>query len=196
MVSFIGKLFVVLLTVACLVFGTFAVMIYATHQDWRGMVDNATEAPGKPLGLRPQLEKLEQQNRDLSNELSLINEEISAAKKARQERLSELEHARVGHEQKLADFLKQRADLAQIAEDQGKKMQELQKTIVDKKALLKKIQDDRDAALAARDAAFNKARQQTVEVNFSQVELDRLKTRSEPLSKQLEKLKEITAGAP
>lgn len=196
MVSFIGKLFVVLLTVACLVFGTFAVMIYATHQDWRGMVDNANEAPGKPLGLRPQLEKLEQENRDLSNELSLVQEEINAAKKARQERLSELENARVGHEQKLADFLKQRADLAQVAEDQGKKMQELQKTITDKKAELKKIQDDRDAAIAAREAAFNKARTQTVELNFSQVELDRLKARSEPLSKQLEKLKEITAAAP
>jgi chromosome segregation ATPase len=191
-----GKIIVVMITAMSIIFGTFALTLYVTHQDWRGMVDNAKEEPGKPLGLRTQLATLDEQNKKLNDELAVILADIAAAKKNKLDRLTELEAARAAHQKKLDDFTKKRADLTQVASDQGKKMRDIQAKIDEKRAELKKLRDETDATKAARIEAFAKAAKQTAEANQAQTEMDRLKARSEPLADQLTKLKQVLSSAP
>lgn len=191
-----GKIIVVMITVMSLVFGTFALNLYVTHQDWRGMVENTKEEPGKPMGLRNQLATLDEQNKKLNDELGVILADIAAAKKNKLDRLTELEAARATQQKKLDDFTKKRADLNQVASEQGEKMKAVQAKIDEKRAELKKLRDETEATKTARIEAFAKAAKNTVEVNQAQVEMDRLKARSVPLSEQLDKLKKVLSSAP
>ncbi len=191
-----GKIIVVMITAMSIIFGTFALTLYVTHQDWRGLVDNTKEEPGKPLGLRPQLTTLEEQNKKLGDELGVIKADIDAAKKNKLDRLTELEFARAAQQKKLDDFAKKRADLNEVASQQAEKMKTVQATIDEKRAELKKLREETEATKAARIASFDKAAKTTVEVNQAQVELDRLKTRSIPLEDQLTRLKKVISSAP
>jgi chromosome segregation ATPase len=195
-VDVLGKVVVVLITAMSVVFGTFALNLYVTHQDWRGMVDNAKEEPGKPLGLRSQFTTLEEENKKLSTELDVLNVDIANARKARLDRLTELEAHRAVLQKKLDDFAKKRSDLNEVASEQGKKMKTVQDTINEKRDELKKVREETEAAKTARIEAFNKAAKVTVEVNQTQVEMDRLKARAIPLADQLKKLKEVVSSAP
>ena len=103
MINLIGKILMVLITVMSLLFMSFAVAIYMTHEDWRGAVLRpATEVgPGKPLGLRSQLEQENAKNEQLTAELDSFKKQVQIETADREQRLAKLEHARVERAQEL-----------------------------------------------------------------------------------------------
>ena len=75
--NLVGKIFVVLITVMSFVFMAFALSVYATHQNWRLAVENPESevAPGKPLGLKFQLEAANKRKTELQDELDKLKKQ-------------------------------------------------------------------------------------------------------------------------
>jgi chromosome segregation ATPase len=90
-VNLVGKIFTVLIFVLSLAFMTLAVMVYATHRNWQTVVENAKPSLDVPLGLKPQLQDLQNQKTALTDELDRTKEEIKLELAARVDLLAKLE---------------------------------------------------------------------------------------------------------
>ena len=53
--TFFGHILIVLILITSIIFAGLALTVYNTHQHWQEIVELASPAPGKPLGLRHQL---------------------------------------------------------------------------------------------------------------------------------------------
>ena len=91
--NLIGKIFIVLILVMCVLWMGFAVAVYATHTNWRDVVMNPEDkvTREKPLGLRFQLEASKQRNQELKDELEKVLGELAAEKAAKRQALTKLE---------------------------------------------------------------------------------------------------------
>ena len=86
--TFLGKIFTVLIFVMSLVFMAFAVAVSATHKNWKVLVTNDT--PGS-LGLVQQLQIAERNNKDLDVELGRLKAKLAAEEAARRSAISVLQ---------------------------------------------------------------------------------------------------------
>src|SRR5687767_4905979 len=89
--NLLGKIFTVLIFIMSLVFMSFAVAVYATHTNWKELVTNTEASPGKPLGLKRQLEQLTEQKRDLERQIELVKNALAKEKAARTSALAAAE---------------------------------------------------------------------------------------------------------
>ncbi len=91
--NLVGKIFIVLIFVLSLVFMSFVVAVYATHTNWRDVVMRTREeaGPGKPLGLKHQLEDKEQRVQELQDRLDTLTKALEAEKLAAQQTVAKLE---------------------------------------------------------------------------------------------------------
>ena len=56
--TFIGKIFTVLIFIMSIVFMSLSLVVFATHKNWKLVATNATPSATQPLGLKQQLEQL------------------------------------------------------------------------------------------------------------------------------------------
>src|SRR5437016_2672368 len=70
--NLIGKIFIALIFLMSLVFMSFALAVYKTHQNWRAVVERS------PDGLKYKLQEAEKTNLDLKNEYEQKNGEEKA----------------------------------------------------------------------------------------------------------------------
>ena len=92
--NLVGKIFTVLLLVMSLVFMSFAVAVYATHKNWRKVVDNPKELATRehPLGLKQQLADEEVRNEELKELRDELKTELKTQEAAKREALTKLEN--------------------------------------------------------------------------------------------------------
>ena len=76
--NLVGKIFVVVIFVMSLVFMTLAMMVYAMHKNWRDVVVNEKEEPGKPLGLSRRLQDEQAHNKALADQLDKLKQQVEA----------------------------------------------------------------------------------------------------------------------
>ncbi|MBL9094072.1 MAG: hypothetical protein JNL96_22835 [Planctomycetaceae bacterium] len=100
-----GKILVALNLVMSLVFMSFAVAVYSTHQNWRDVVqrpkDQASE-PTKPVGLVYQVEDLMLKNDQLVKKIESLRAEIAQEARLKNVRLALLETQKVELEKQIA----------------------------------------------------------------------------------------------
>ena len=91
--NLVGKIFIVLIFVMSLVFMSFVVAVYATHQNWREVVlrPESEVKPGMELGLKFQLEGARERNQQLKDQLEKLTEELAFEKAAKRQALTKLE---------------------------------------------------------------------------------------------------------
>jgi len=85
--NWLGKVFVVLILIMSLVFMGLAMAVYATHKNWKEVIDG-------PNGLKAQLEQENQENEQLKQLHNRREQELTAEKDAAERRLSQLESER------------------------------------------------------------------------------------------------------
>ena len=85
--TFLGKIFTVLIMVMSIVFMTFAVMLFATHTNWK---EAALGGPGKP-GLKTKLQEQLAVNKQLYQEIDTIKAELAREQGARKMALQVLQ---------------------------------------------------------------------------------------------------------
>jgi chemotaxis protein histidine kinase CheA len=90
--NWLGKVFVVLILIMSLVFMGLAMAVYATHKNWKAVIEGA---PGSP-GLRARLEQAQQENQQLISQHNRKVEELEADKEAAEQQVRKLESERTG----------------------------------------------------------------------------------------------------
>ena len=187
--DFAGKTLVILLTAACVMFMAWTVGIYATHQPWNKMVTENT--PGKPLGLAAQLDKERAENQVKKDRLLGLQGAITAETQARRIRVTQLEQERVALDKKLQDLLRKRKELNEASQMAADMLKQTEVAVLEKRATLKGLQEERDNELEARKQNLDKAVRVTADITELNIELSRVETRFLQLSEQLKKLQEV-----
>lgn len=89
--TLVGKIFTVLIFVMSIVFMSFAVMVFATHKNWKEYADNAAPGPGQKLGLKQQYEQLEQLKKQADAQLTTLKNELAEEQASRKQALAALQ---------------------------------------------------------------------------------------------------------
>ena len=90
--NLVGKIFVFLIFCMSVVFMSFAVMIYATHKNWRQEVLRTEIGPrGEKIGWKKQLEDAQQKNVELQSQKNELQGEIATQEAAKRQEIAKLE---------------------------------------------------------------------------------------------------------
>src|SRR5688572_5433334 len=118
--TLVGKIFTVLIFVMSIVFMSFAVMVFATHRNWKEYATNTDTAGGKKLGLESQLTQAKQQKADADAQIQKLKDELKVESAARTQILAALHTRALQAEGQLAtteaELRKKETDLTQVAE--------------------------------------------------------------------------------
>src|SRR5262245_13771687 len=90
--NWLGKVFVVIILLASMMFMLLAMMVYATHKNWREVIEGKD---GKG-GLQGQLTTAKAENEQLKGEFLRKEEELKAEVEAQNRQVRKLEAERVG----------------------------------------------------------------------------------------------------
>jgi hypothetical protein len=180
--TLIGKIFTVLILVMSLVFMSFAVMVFATHKNWKEVATSATPAKGTgQIGLKQQLEQAFIAKRSLEVELENLKGQLAEHQAARRQALAVLQ---TQVQQALADLTKTQDELAKLQTDHTAAIQKLavaeanlEKTIVDNTALrsdiltIQKDRDDKYARVVALSDNVNQAQTKLAQLDERKAQL-------------------------
>ena len=191
--TLVGKIFTVLIFVMTIVFMSFAVMVFATHKNWKDLATNATPAPGKPLGLEQQLAQMKQQKADAEIQVQKLRDELKMESAARAQaigalttRLVKAEGELSQKQAELATVLTNHTQVAEAAKQAQSRLEALEKEIagirtdlrttqkdLDSKVLeVVKLTDDLNQAIALRDTEKEKNTQAVLQLAQMKMVMD------------------------
>lgn len=184
--NLVGKIFTVLIFVMSLVFASFAVIVYATHKNWREIVLRPAEQVGvdKPLGLKWQLDQARGRAQELKDQLGAAEMALTKEKLAHQSNLNKL-----GLEVKNlkeANAREQQRN-TQLTEEKNKATEALAAIEARNGALLTETTDLRDkwrGAVRERDEKHDQLVQRTDLMIQAESELNRLKEKMARVTEQ------------
>ena len=183
--NLIGKIFTILIFVMCLVFMSFAVMVYDTHKNWRLEVDNPKATPEHPEGLTQLLTKEKTVNEKLKQENKEVNDELVAKKKELERTIGKLETQKSDLEKTQA---KDEADLRGALQAQTASAEAMKKTEVDAANIRSQneaLQASLEKAKADRDENFKRVVDLTDKLHGIENEKNQLSQRMSELSAEL-----------
>lgn len=161
--TFIGKIFTVLIFIMSIVFMSLALMVFATHKNWKLVATNATPTATTPLGLKQQLEQRQNEIKRLRDEKGKLDELIAAERAARTYAIASLTTKLAQLEGQLRQKEGELTNLQGAHTEQTTALQTLENN---NKALIEEVATLRDGIKAAqqdRDMQFNKVVQLTDE---------------------------------
>lgn len=155
--TLLGKIFTVLILIMSVLFMGFSVVVYATHRNWKMLVDNPTPTEKfNKLGLKQQLEQKVAENESLKLERTKLKSSLAAEQAARRHVLGGLETKLAETERLLADKEKQRSDLDAIATESAAALKTAQITVDGLRKEVAGLRDEIRVAQADRDTQFEK----------------------------------------
>ena len=176
--NWLGKVFVVLILIMSLIFMGLAMAVYATHRNWREVVEG-------PNGLRRQLDEARQANEELKSEHNRRVEDLTREKEAAEQQLAKLETERVA----LADNnVRIQTELDQLRQQQREHIAAVAYTQSLNEGLTKEATGLRQQIRTeqqARDTAFAKTLEATEAVHQLTGQYETARERSEQLTKQV-----------
>ena len=183
-----------LIFVLSLFFMGLTVAVYATHKNWKKVVDNPTPnaARSEKLGLSQQLSQERTRNQELQDQKTRLEEDFEKQQLARQQKLSKLEteydvldREHTTLQQKQAKLIQQVREATGLVNANETRMKEQDQEI-------KALRADKLKAEQDRDAQFKRVLQLTDEQHQRVNELKRLKRREESLGADLAKVLQVT----
>jgi hypothetical protein len=186
--NLVGKIFVVVIFVLCLVFMALVLSVYTAQRNWRDVV--MQDAPGKEPGLKSQLEKAKHDNEELTDTKAKLQKEYDTERAAKQQALSKLltELEIVKKERKSLEA--GRADLQKDRRDAVAAMNATQKNATDYRQELERQRKDLADAQKDRDAHFKRVVELTDLLNQAVNDKEQLRKRTAELAKDLAKADE------
>jgi hypothetical protein len=176
--NWLGKVFVVLILIMSLIFMGLSMAVYATHKNWREVIEG-------PNGLRQQLDEARAANEQLKNEHNRLVEALTREKEAAEQQLAKLETERVA----LADRNVQiQTELDQLRQQQREHIAAVASTQAlneglsnEATGLRQQIRNEQQA----RDAAFAKTLEATEAVHQLTGQYESALERSKQLTRQV-----------
>jgi hypothetical protein len=189
--NLVGKIFVVLILVMSVLFMAFAMAVYATHHNWREMVENEQPAPDKPLGLAKQLKDAKERNKELTDEAEKLKQQFDAEKAAKTQAVAKLENELKLAKDELSRLEAKHADLEKATREAVATMNATQTNTTDFRKELEGQRTTVENAHKDRDANFKEVVRLTDALNQAANEKDLLKKRTDELAKDLAKAEQV-----
>lgn len=178
--NWLGKVFVVLILVMSLVFMGLAMAVWATHTNWKEVIDGSASSPG----LKKQLTEAQTENSNLKALHNRRVEELTAEIDAGGQRLKQLETERVSLIARNTEIQAERDQLRQEQRDATAAVAATQanndRLAADATALREQIRAEQQA----RDASFKATLAATEELHQLRNEYETALERSQQLTKQ------------
>jgi hypothetical protein len=190
--NLVGKIFIVVIFVLCLVFMALTMAVYTAQRNWREVVMLSPDQTGmgKPLGLRYQLEQAKKENDNLNFDKAKLQREYAAEKAARQQSLSRLQTELDIARKERRSLEAGRADLEKDMRDKVAAMNATQKNLTDFRRELDRQRTGLIEARQDRDKHFNRVVELTDLLNQAVNEKQQLRSRTLELAKDLKKADE------
>lgn len=185
--NFVGKAFVLLILIMSLVFMSFSIMVYATHRNWREAVTNPTAQPGKPLGLKPQMEQEASKYLDLNAQAKKLREDLAREKAFKEQAVAVLESERDVYKAELDKVKTEQVDWQKQLTDASTAAQKANENLAARDAQLTKLNDEHLKVIGDYETQFKKAVESTEQWQQAQAEADRLKALNVQLTDQVAK---------
>ena len=192
--NFVGKILILLILVMSLVFMSFAVAVYSTHQNWRETVERTPELAsktGKPVGLKHQLEAANTRNEELQERYDTLATDLKHEREANlkvQGKLAEdvesLTKLRSSLERERDDLRKTKATAVAAYEVAQNNLTKLTTEVVNLRQEVRDIQKD-------RDKQFETVVGLTDQIHQAQGEIKRLEERRMQLAEQVAAQKKV-----
>jgi hypothetical protein len=175
--NWLGKVFVVLILVMSLVFMGLAMAVYATHKNWKDIIEG-------PNGLAAQLQEANQQNEQIKAQHNRRVEELDAEIAAGEQQIRKLEAERVALIARNAEFQAERDQLVQERREATAAVAATQanndKLATDAVAMRQQIRDEQQA----RDTAFKATLAATEELHRIRNDYKAARERAQQLTSQ------------
>jgi len=185
--NIVGKIFVFAVFVMSLVFMSFAVAIYSSHVNWQEEVERTADKvqPGKPLGLRYQLEDATKERERLVDEISKLQTQVTASEAKRDQALAKLEYALTEKSTEL-DGLKQEREKAEAErQDAIKRMTDAQEKVAEMTQVVDGLRADIREQQQKVDEQINRSVSLSAELHEKESMLVIVNERKAQLEKQL-----------
>lgn len=189
--TLLGKVFTVLIFIMSILFMGFSVVVFATHRNWKSLVDNSDTAKG-PLGLKQQLQAQVETNKGLRAELDTLKNQLAVEMAARRSALSAAETKLAEAQQRLSA---KEAELAGLQSAQTEATAALNAAETRLKELVMEVQKLRDEirdVQLKRDEFFARVVKLTDDLHGAAGVERNLKEREEQLISEINKYKRVT----
>ena len=189
--TLLGKVFTVLIFIMSILFMGFSVVVFATHRNWKSLVDNSDTAKG-PLGLKQQLQAQVETNKSLRAELDTLRNQLAVEMAARRSALSAAETKLAEAQQRLSA---KEAELAGLQSAQTEATAALNAAETRLKELVVEVQKLRDEirdVQAKRDEFFQRVVKLTDDLHGAAGVERNLKEREAQLINEISKYKRVT----
>ncbi len=185
----LGKLFVVLILVMSIIFMSFSMMVYATHKNWYEIVLN--QEPGKPKGLKFQVQELRQQNQELKNRLDSLKQEFEQQLAAKTQALAKLEAQRQVLQQERDERQRQLTDLVQDERKAVAAMDAAHKTLANLREEVNRLRTNYREVEQEKETNFKELVETMDALHVAQNQLDTLKEEQMALNEQVARQKAL-----
>ena len=177
--TFLGKIFVVLIFVMSLVFMSFAVAVFATHKNWMTVVTDPAN------GLKKQLTDARSQQSDLENQRAKLETDLANEKAARVRDVGKLTTAKDEIETQRALLADREATLIQNTANAVADNTATQNAIEQLRVEIDALRTSSDIARKERNDALTASVKAEDQLAQAKGEWDRLKKRNEQLVGQV-----------
>jgi hypothetical protein len=189
--NWLGKVFVVLILIMSLVFMGLAMAVWATHTNWKEVIDGTAGSPG----LQRRFDDAIQENRNLMAQHNNRVEQLTAEIEAAEQRARQLESERVALVARNAEMQAERDQLRQEQRDATAAVAATQaandRLAADVATLRQNIRSEQQA----RDAAFKATLAATEELHQLRNEFDTALKRSQELASRVAGMSQVMEGA-
>ncbi|MCE9529463.1 MAG: hypothetical protein K8R36_25725 [Planctomycetales bacterium] len=184
--TLVGKIFTVLIFIMSLVFMSFAVMVFATHQNWRDMVKSTDSS--KP-GLERRLELKTAELTAAKSEHERTKQQLALEQASRRQALAALQTRLTTAEATVAQQEKELNDKIAALNQESEANKIAQNRLTALEAEVAKLRKETQLAQLDRDTQFSKVVELTDRLNQDEVKRQALEERNNQLNNQLSQMK-------
>jgi len=184
--TLVGKIFTVLIFIMSLVFMSFAVMVFATHQNWRDMVKSTDSS--KP-GLERRLELKTAELTAAKAEHERTKQQLALEQASRRQALAALQTRLTTAEATVAQQEKELNDKIAALNQESEANKIAQNRLTALEGEVSKLRKETQLAQLDRDTQFSKVVELTDRLNQDEVKRQALEERNNQLNAQMAQMK-------
>jgi len=185
--NLIGKIFTVLILVMSIVFMTTAMMVYATHKNWRDVV----KGDGAGKGMEATISELKAQEVSLNDEIQKLQTKLAQERAERRFALASVQARSKLQEAELARLDQENERLVKSEADMKLQLELAQTNAKNLKNEVDQLRTDIKTAQSDRDKQFAEVVQLTDRLQQYKVEQERLESREDQLVEQTARMKRV-----
>ena len=183
--NLVGKIFVFLIFCMSVVFMSFAVMIYATHKNWRQEVIREDVGSNGQPGWRKRFQNKKNENTLLGEQKRKLQDQIATQEAAKRQEIakleSELQSLKIKNDELEDSYVKKTTELNDLLNEVKKQQDDLKELRAENEQMRVDIATTRDVI----DEQLEKYLVQTEQMHQAEGELKRLEERKKQLLEEL-----------